>query len=85
MACHVIKINVYKKPNKQNIIALFNKNLKAFETIDSYLYSYSHLHTYDPCVLLHEASLWHLPINASRLSVSVVKLERKNDKKEIHE
>ena len=43
MACHVIKINVNKKPNKKNLIALFNKNLKAFETIDSYLYSYSHL------------------------------------------
>ena len=43
------------------------------------------MHTYDPCVLLHEASLWHLPMNASLLSVSVVKLEGKNDKNEIHE
>ena len=38
-----------------------------------------HMPTYDPFVLLHEASLWHLPMNASHLSVA--KLERKKDKK----
>ena len=40
-----------------------------------------HMHTYDPCVLLHVAFLWHLPINASHLSVSIVKLERNRRKK----
>ena len=37
------------------------------------------MHTYDPFVLLHVASLWHLPMNASHLSV--VKLGRKKDQK----
>ena len=37
------------------------------------------MHTYDPCVLLHVASLWHMPKIASHLSD--VKLERKKDKK----
>ena len=40
-----------------------------------------HVHTYDPCVLLHVASLWHLPNISSHLSVSVVKLEKNKDKK----
>ena len=39
-----------------------------------------HVHTYDPHVLWHVASLWHLPVNASHLLVSVVKLERKRGK-----
>ena len=43
MACHVTKININKQPNKQNLIKLFNKNLKAFETIDGYLYNDAHL------------------------------------------
>ena len=43
-----------------------------------------HVHTYDPCVLLHVASLWHLPKISSHLSVSVVKLEKNKDKKKIH-
>ena len=77
MACHVTKININKQPNKQNLIILFNKNLKAFETIGGYLYNY--MHTYDPCVLLHVASLWHMPKIASHLSD--VKFERKKDKK----
>ena len=38
------------------------------------------MHTYDPCVLLHVASLWHLPNISSHLSVSVVKLEKNKDK-----
>ena len=39
MACHFTKINIIKQ---QNVIVLFNKNLKAFETIDGYLYNYAH-------------------------------------------
>ena len=38
MACHVTKININKQPTKQNLITLFNKNLKAFETNEGYLY-----------------------------------------------
>ena len=34
MACHVTN----KQPTKQNLITLFNKNLKAFETNEGYLY-----------------------------------------------
>ena len=41
------------------------------------------MHTYDPFVLLHVASLWHLPGVASHSSVSVVRLERKREKKGI--
>ena len=44
-----------------------------------------HMHMYDPCVLLHEASLWHFPINASHLSVSVVSICRKIRRKERQE
>ena len=43
MACHVTKVYINKQPNKQNLIAILNKNLNTFETIDSYLYSYAHL------------------------------------------
>ena len=43
MACHVTKINIKKQPTKQNLITLFNKNLKAFETNEGYLYNYAHL------------------------------------------
>ena len=43
MVCHVTKINIIKQPNKQILIALFNKNLKAFETITGYLYNHVHL------------------------------------------
>ena len=43
MACHITKININKQPTKQNLITLFNKNLKAFETNESYLYIYAHL------------------------------------------
>ena len=43
LACHVTKININKQPTKQNVIVLFNKNLKAFVTNDSYLYNYAHL------------------------------------------
>ena len=39
-----------------------------------------HVHTYDPHVLWHVAFLWHLPVNASHLLVSVVKLERNRGK-----
>ena len=35
------KIN--KQPPKKNVIVLFNKNLKAFETNDGYLYNHAHL------------------------------------------
>ena len=42
MACHVTKVYINKQPDK-NLIALLNKNLNTFETIDSYLYSYAHL------------------------------------------
>ena len=41
------------------------------------------MHTYDPFVLLHVASLWHLPGVASHSSVSVVRLERNREKKGI--
>ena len=43
MSCHVTKININKQPNWQNLIALFNENLKAFETINGYLYNSAHL------------------------------------------
>ena len=86
MVCHVTKINIIKQSNKQILIALFYKNLKAFETITLPVQSCPspinpglHMHTYDPCVLLHVASLWHLSMNESHLSV--VKLERKKYKK----
>ena len=39
------------------------------------------MHTYDPFVLLHVASLWHLPGVTSHSSVSVVRLERNREKK----
>ena len=40
-----------------------------------------HMHTYNSCVLLHVTFLWHLPTNASHLSVSFVKLEKKEGQK----
>ena len=43
MACHVTKININKQRTKQNLITLFSKNLKAFETNEGYLYNYAHL------------------------------------------
>ena len=43
MACHVTKININKQQTKQNLIALFNKNLAAFETIDGHVYNHAHL------------------------------------------
>ena len=43
MACHITKININNQPTKQNLITLFNKNLKAFETYEGYLYNYAHL------------------------------------------
>ena len=43
MACHVTKVNINKQPTKKNLITLFNKNLKAFETNEGYLYNYAHL------------------------------------------
>ena len=43
MSCHVTKININKQPNWQNFIALFYENLKAFETINSYLYNSAQL------------------------------------------
>ena len=35
-----------------------------------------------PYVLIHVASLWHLPMNASHSSISVVELERNRGKKQ---
>ena len=32
MASHATKVNLNKQPTKQNLIALFNKNLTTFET-----------------------------------------------------
>ena len=32
MASHATKMNLNKQPTKQNLIALFNKNLTTFET-----------------------------------------------------
>ena len=59
MACHVTKININKQPNKQNLIALFNKNLKAFETIDGCLYDmpisdkprFAYAHVWSVCII----------------------------------
>ena len=39
------------------------------------------MHTYDPFVLLHVASLWHLPMNASHLSVVKFTLASKKSSK----
>ena len=89
MACHVTKININKQPNKQNLIALFNKNLKAFETIDGCLYNmpisdkprFAYAHVWSVCVItrsLHVA----FANEYLHLSVSLVKLERKKEKNE---
>ena len=45
------------------------------------IYPDLHVHTYDPCVLLHAALLWHFPGVATHSSISVVKLERNIEKK----
>ena len=55
-------------------------NMKASEIIDCTC-TVASISKYNPFVLLHVASLWHLPTNASHLSVSVVKLKREKEKK----
>ena len=71
MARHVIKINTNRKTSYLRL---------PVQLWPSPKYPGLHIHTYDPYVLLHVASLWHFPINASHLSISVVKLERSRGK-----
>ena len=72
MACHVIKININQKTNYLRL---------PVQLCPSPINPGLHIHTYDPYVLLHVASSWHLPMDASHLSV--VELERSRGK--IHE
>ena len=59
MACHVIKININQKTNYLRLPVQF---------CPSPINPGLHRHTYDPYVLLHVASSWHLPMDASHLS-----------------
>ena len=69
MACHVIKININQRTSYLRL---------PVQLCPSPINPGLHIHTYDPFVLLHVASSWHLPMDASHLSV--VELERSRGK-----
>ena len=63
MACHVTKINIIKQPNKHCTIKQESKGFWDYwrltvQLCPSPINSDLHMHTYNPCVLLHVTSLW---------------------------
>ena len=90
MACHFIKININKQlTNQAKTLYTSLQESRGFwdywrlpvQFNPSPIYPGLHVHTYDPCVLLHVASLRHLLRVPSHSSISVVKLERNKVKK----
>ena len=82
ITCHLIKIKINKQLTNQTKIHYTNQqDSRGFwdhwrlpvQFNPSPIYPGLHVHTYDPCVLLHAASLWHLPRVPSHSSISVVK------------